>query len=487
MKVLLVNAPRIDSIWCGVPDIFNGKDQHLFPPLGIMYLSGYIKERTRHECMIYDPNADKLEVNYTYKKMEEIMRRYQPDVVGITALTHNMVDIARTAELAKKVSKDIHVTIGGPHVVRFPEETMLMKNVDSIVVDRDAEETFGEWLDALERGSGFDQVQGVHYRDKNGEIQRNPRRPLNKNLSRLPFPDRTGLDLKKYYTPGMKGVVATTMVTSRGCPQGCHFCFANSSYGVRDAVDVVNEMEHCKKQGIEEVHFVDDIFNAPAKRVVAIADEILKRGLKMSWGFKAIVNATTREMLERAKEAGCSKAHFGVETGTPEGLKSLGKTFIKLDDSRRVFKWCRELGITSCAYIMIGTPAEKNEADIRRTIDFVYELDPDFVVYAIMSPYPDTPLWKQGADLGLWDYDLWRNFMINPVPGTEIPTTWTEHMSKEEILRIFKKVNREFYFNPRRVMRTLAQVTSWEHLLRIVRGGLAIARLQLLQPNARSI
>lgn len=485
MKVLLINAPRISSIWCGVPDIFNGKDQHLFPPLGIMYLSAYLKERTDHDVSILDPNAEDLD----YVGIERRIREVGPDLVGITALTHNLIDVHRCAQAAKRVSREIHVCIGGPHVMRFPEETMQMSHVDSVIIDRDAEESFGEWLDALQGRRQKDSVAGVYWRDRDGGIIRNGKRQLNKDLSRLPFPDRSTIDLKDYYTPGMKGLVATTMVTTRGCPQGCHFCFANSSFGVRSAEDVVNEMEHCQRMGIEEVHFVDDIFNAPAKRVVGIADEILRRGLKMSWGFKAIVNSTTYEMLEKAREAGCTKAHFGVETGTEEGLASLGKTFIKLEHSRQVFKWCKELGLTSCAYIMIGTPAERNRGDILKTVDFVHELDPDFVVYAIMSPYPDTPLWGEGAQKGLWEQDIWRQFMVNPTPelADRIPTVWTEHMSKEELLQIFKEVNRQFYFNPRKVLRTLAKITSFEELKRIARGGLAIARLQLLSASGRSI
>jgi radical SAM superfamily enzyme YgiQ (UPF0313 family) len=485
MKVLLINAPRINSIWCGVPDIFNGKDQHLFPPLGIMYLSAWLKKHTDHEVMIVDPNADLL----GFAAIEKRIREFGPDIVGITAMTHNLIDVHQCAEVTKRVDPGIHVTVGGPHAVSFPEEAIRLPHVDSIVIDRDAEVTFGEWVDALAGRRPRHEVAGVYYHEPDGTVVRNPARPILKDLSHLPYPDRSGVDLTQYYTPGMTGMVATTMATTRGCPQGCKFCLSTSAFSTRTPEDVVDEMEHCLGMGIQEVQFVDDIFNAPASRVVAISDEILRRGIKMAWGYKATVNATTYASLERAKEAGCTKGHFGVETGTVEGLQALGKTFVKLEHVRQVFKWCRELDLTSCAYIMIGTPVERSQDDIYRTIEFVNELDPDYVVYAITSPYPHTPLWKEGARLGLWDEGVWSDFMRNPTPelAARIPTVWTQHMSKDELLRIFKEVNRKFYFNPRKVLRTLARVSNLKEVQRIAQGGLAIAKLQLMNAAGRRI
>ncbi len=485
MKVLLINAPRINSIWCGVPDIFNGKDQHLFPPLGIMYLSAFLKERTDHEVGILDPNAETMGLS----SIERRIREYAPDVVGITAMTHNLIDVHQCARIAKQVSPDIHVTVGGPHAISFPDEAIRLEFVDSIVVDRDAEVTFAEWVDALAGRRPRHDVAGVYFHDSDGTVVRNPARPILKDLSHLPFPDRSGVDLRQYYTPGMTGLVATTMATTRGCPQGCKFCLSTSAFSTRTAEDVVNEMEHCLGMGIQEVQFVDDIFNAPASRVLAISDEILRRGIKMAWGYKATVHATTYESLERARQAGCTKGHFGVETGTEEGLAALGKTFVKLEHVRQVFKWCRELDLTSCAYIMIGTPVERSREDILRTIDFINELDPDYVVYAITSPYPHTPLWKEGAQLGLWDEGVWSDFMRNPTPelAARIPTVWTQHMSKDELLRIFKEVNRRFYFSPRKIARTLARVSNVNEVKRIAQGGWAIARLQLMNAAGRRI
>jgi hypothetical protein len=91
--------------------------------------------------------------------------------------------------------------------------------------------------------------------------------------------------------------------------------------------------------------------------------------------------------------------------------------------------------------------------------------------------------------LGLWDEGVWSDFMRNPTPelAARIPTVWTQHMSKDELLRIFKEVNRKFYFNPRKVLRTLARVSNLKEVQRIAQGGLAIAKLQLMNAAGRRI
>src|SRR5690349_5019119 len=142
MRVLLINPPRTNSVWCGVPDIFNGKDQHLFPPLGIMSLSSYLKQHTDAEVRIMDPNAD----DPGYGAIEKQIADFAPDVVGITALTHNIVDVNKTAQTAKRVNPQTQVIVGGPHTTEFTEETLALKAVDTAIYSSDAEETLAEWL-----------------------------------------------------------------------------------------------------------------------------------------------------------------------------------------------------------------------------------------------------------------------------------------------------------------------------------------------------
>jgi len=479
LKVVLINPPKIHQVWAGVPDIFNGRDIYLFPPLGIMYLSSAVKKFSNHQVVIFDAQP----LDMTAEQVADLAAAENPDVVGVTAQTHNLVDVYTVILRLRQKLPEAHIMIGGPHTWRFPEQAIAVPEVDSIL-QGDGEKALPEWLDALENNSGLDQVAGIYYKNEKGEIHKNEKRHIKKDLDDLPFPDRDSLPREKYYTPGMKSAKTTTMITSRGCPYKCNFCNTYQRYSVRSAKSIVDEMEYCRdKYGIEEIHFIDDLFNRTAERVTEISNEILKREVKMQWGFKASCRQTTPEMLAIAKEAGCMKVHYGVETGTNEGLKSLNKK-LTIEEIREVFKITKERGITAIAYMMIGIPHEKSAKDIMKTVEFIQELDPDYVVYALLSPYPDTPLFQKGLEMGLYDEHCWDDFIKNPTADYDLPTVWEEHIKKEELIRFFKIAHRRFYFNASKIMRTLLKITTLSELKRILRGGLSLFRMEFLRGDA---
>lgn len=480
MRAMLINPPKRHQVWAGVPDIFNGRDAYLFPPLGIMTLAAFIHSRSAHEVLLLDC----LPQDLSYAELADRIRAAQPRLVGITAHTHNLVDVHKTALLVKRIDPSIHVVLGGGHVWAFPEAAAGLSGVDS-AVRGDGEFTLLELLEALEAGRTLAGIQGLLYQDARGQVVRNPDRPLLHPLDDLPYPDRKSLGLETYFTPAMRRRRATTMITSRGCPNRCTFCSTYKTYRTRSPRDIVKEIQHCVAEyGIEEIHFVDDIFNQSPQRVIDICQAILDEGVKVEWGMKTSCATTTPEMLAAAKAAGCTKIHLGVETGTDEGLRALNKN-IDTGIIRQAFKWTREAGITSIAYMMIGCPHEKNREDIYRTVNFMREVDPDYIVYALMTPYPDTTLYQTGLERGLYSPQPWADFLKNPVEDHDLPTVWEEYMSKAELLDIFKDVHRDFYLDPRIIWRTFRKVKTWEEFKRLTLGGLSVLKLQLMRTGRR--
>jgi len=480
MLTLLINPPKRHQVWAGVPDIFNGRDAYLFPPLGIMTLASFVHAHSSHQVHLIDCLPEDL----SYGELAQRIRKLSPRVVGITAHTHNLVDVHKTALLAKKIDPEIHVVLGGGHVWAFPELAAGLEGVDS-AVRGDGEHTLVELLDALEKGRSLEGIAGLLYRDRDGTIRRNPERPLLNPLDGLPYPDRKSLGLEHYFTPAMRRRRTTTMLTSRGCPNRCTFCNTYKTYRTRSAEDIVSELKHCiSEYGIEEVHFVDDIFNQNPQRVIRICEVIQEQGVHLDWGMKTSCATTTPEMLEAARRAGCTKIHFGVETATDEGLKALNKN-IDTETIRRVFRQTREAGITSIAYMMIGCPHEKSRDDIFRTVEFMRRVDPDYIVYALLTPYPDTRLFQDGVDKGLFSREPWLEFMKNPREDFNLPTVWEEYLSKAELLEIFKDVHRDFYLDPKIIWRTFRKVQTWEEFKRLTLGGLSVLKLQLMRPSQR--
>ncbi|MFM7200831.1 MAG: B12-binding domain-containing radical SAM protein [Myxococcota bacterium] len=475
MSVTLINPPEQLRVWCGIPKAA-AAGVYCFPPLGLMYLQASLEKRTAHRAEIFDPTVGNLD----YPMVEQKLRGYDLDVVGISTYTHALPDVAMMIRLVKKYNPRAHVVLGGPHCSMFPDLAAEIEGVDSIIVG-DGEETFIDIVENLNRGKSLEGVAGAWYWEGD-TLVRNKERPTKRHLSEYPWPDRRRVDYKGYYVPGSRARYVTTAVTSRGCPHSCPFCLAEKgSYRMREIDDILDEVEHCLSLGIGEVHFVDDLFTPNSQWVLEFADAIERRKLKFLWGYKTTIAGTSRQQIKRSAETGCHKIHFGVETANNEGLDGY-KKHCNTDDVKRVFEWCREFSVRSVAYLMIAGPHERTRADVLRNVDLAIDLDPDYAVIAVFSPYPGTPAFHEGVQKGLFEADCWDKMMREPLAGHKVPVAWEEHLSRDEILELLKVCHRKFYLRPKFIQRNLAPKTPWE-LKRLLGGALSLLKIEGLRPQ----
>lgn len=474
MKVILIRPPEINRVWVGIPEFFNN-GIFLFPPLGIMQLKAYIEKYSSHEVIIYDSLIHKAD----YGKVAMFIKKASPQVVGISTFTHSLTDVVETAKVIKEADPAIHVTVGGPHTYTFSDESAYLLNlgyIDSIVLG-DGEETFRQLLHALDKKGNFDGIDGIIYRN-NGTVIRKGDPVFIRDLDTLPFPSRNIYGFRDYYTPASSGRLMTTIITSRGCPYSCLFCDTQKKYRARSIKNIADEMESCGRLGVKEVFFIDDTFNVSAERVVRLSEEILRRDLKMKWGFKARCDNINKEMLNVAKRAGCFRMHYGVETGVTEGLVSINKK-TTLEKVKYAVSETKKAGIRTTAYFMIGCPHEKDRSDIIATINFAQSLPADFTVFSLLSPYPDTKFYKGGVEKGIFNPEDWQGFLKNPTVQRNLPTSWEEYFSKEELLDFLKVAHRKFYYRPRVLLNALFGACSFTELKRIFMGGLSLLKLEL--------
>lgn len=481
MKIILLNPPKFLQVWAGVPDVFNDQAAHIYPPMGIMQLSAYLKAKTSHLVKVVDAAA----MLWTYEETARQIADEKPDIVGITASTHAVLSATTMARELKKVLPGIRIVVGGPHPSAFPEHVLAIPEFD-FAVRGDGEAPLQQLLERIAGGGTPAGIPGIIWRE-NGAIRDNgPAEPV-ENLDSLPLPDREGLPLERYYTPSNAYSRTSTIMGSRGCPNQCVFCDVPHKFRARSPKHIVDEMQECSERyGIEEIHFIDDLFNSSTRRVIEISEEILRRNVKMKWGFKASCRQVSPEMLKIAKQAGCYRLHYGVETHSDEGLTALNKN-MTLDRIFEVIRMTKDAGLIAIAYMMIGCPHEKSPEEVLKVIPFLRKLGPDYVVYSLFTPYPDTKIFQEGAQKGLWDKNVWIDFMRNPRPGARLPTMWTEFMDGDTLLRLFKQVNRAFYFSPRVLMRTALNLRSPTHLARIARGGWSVIKLQFVRTDSRRI
>ncbi len=479
MEITFINPPERMRVWAGIPKA-HAHGVYCFPPLGLMHMQAAVEKSTPYRVEIFDPVVDDLD----YPDFERQLRSYPLDVVGISAFTHCLPDVQRTINAVLNINPKARIVLGGPHPSMFPEYAMGLAGVEAILTG-DGEEAFPDMLRRADAGKSWEGIQGVWFKDGQ-QIIKNPDRPSTRNLDAYPWPDRRRVRYKDYYVPGAKQPLVTTLITSRGCPHSCPFCLTyKKQYRIRSIDHILDEVEDCLSLGIGEILFVDDLFTPNSQWVLKFCDAVEQRGLKFQWGYKTTIAGTTREQIRRCAELGCTKIHFGVESTNNEGLDVWGK-HCDTDDVHRVFRWCREEGVRSIAYIMLAGPHERSMQEALDNIDAMMKLDADYAVFAVFSPYPGTESFEEGARKGLYPADCWDKLMREPLSGEQVPAAWNEHLSNAEIMELLKIAHRKFYMRPRVFARNLLGLSSTAELKRLTRGLLSIAKLELLSAKSRT-
>jgi anaerobic magnesium-protoporphyrin IX monomethyl ester cyclase len=492
MKILLLNPPSENTV-IEHPDengaeFLEADDFGEFPPLGALYVLSYLEKNAHgHELFFIDCVGERV----SHAKLSEKIRQIQPDVVGITSFTISLLDVCISARAIRQIVPHVHLCLGGHHPIAYPFEATQLPEFDSVVVG-EGEVAFTDLVNAIENGRDFTKILGVYTRES---IQQFRDKPIRDNrflrkvivppayideVDSLVIPNRKYIRHIKYHNIlGVTGNLAT-ILSSRGCPYLCTFCdVPYKRYRPRDNDLVLDEVEACMEMGYEEFRFYDDLFNINHRKVMDFCEAIERRGLKFKWDFRGRVNGVTKESLERAKQNGLRMISFGVETGTDEGLKILKKA-TNIKTIHQAFQWCRELDILTVADYIIGLPFEKSPADIRRSIDFLIDLDPDYGQISILTLYPGTALFDEAVEKGLASKERWVEWIKNPVPNFQVDH-WEEHMNLQTLVEQQKLAFRRFYFRPGYILRSAVKTRSIYELSSKILGA-----FKLLQTNHRT-
>ncbi|MFC1804510.1 B12-binding domain-containing radical SAM protein [Candidatus Omnitrophota bacterium] len=399
-KIMLINPP------------FNTYDEkrgvELTFPLGLGYLAAILRDAGYTDIDILDIVAEGSGHCRKYKDtrffcfglspsdIERQVRASSPDIVGITcSFTKRFANVIDVAAIVKQVNSKIKVIIGGSHPSAMPEDAVRQRDVDFVVIG-EGEKSFLKLIDHLAAGKGrLEKIDGLAYKD-NGGIRINEKREYIEDLDSIPFPLREIFPMDTYIRAKRNSVI-----TSRGCPFRCSFCSIHCVWGrrwrARSARNVVDEIEHLvNRYKVDFISFDDDNFAFDKQRARDICQEMIDRRLDVLWNTPngiSIVGLDKR-LLEKMKESGCYALNLAIESGDPFILNKVMKKTTSLDQIRRVVRWCRELGILTLGYFVIGMPKETKES-MRCSFEFAKELMLDVVNVFIATPYPGSQLYEE--------------------------------------------------------------------------------------------
>jgi len=365
------------------------KTENPYPPLGLAYIAAVL-EKDGHNVKIFDLT---LEADMPLEDKIDNIVDFSPEIIGMSAMSHNYSDAVSIALYIKKMI-DVSIVFGGPHPTIMPEDVLKKEFIDFVVMG-EGEDTFLRLCQEIENGKNFKSIEGLCYKDNDNVIIQ-PRNSYINNLNNIPFPARHLLDLDKYKLIDDFGNKMATIISSRGCPYRCTYCYKGlfgKSYRQRSPENIIDEIKYCIKNfSYKSFYFIDDLFTMNTERVEKLTKSMTDESLNIKWQCLARVNNATLQMFEMMKRAGCYKVHFGIESGNQNILNKVKKG-ITLEQVKNAVNCCKKSDIKTKGYFMLGLPSDTIET-MQDTLNFADNLKLDEMMFSITTPFPGTELWK---------------------------------------------------------------------------------------------
>ena len=407
MRILLVNPPSKFLI-----------DDNVFPTLGLLYLSAYLKREGFTDISLLDLNGN-----------HEMPASIDCDVVGFYSNTPQFFGALELKERLNAINKNrscVYV-IGGPHVSGLPDEAA--GHFDYVVAG-EGERVF---LDIVKGAASGKRLPGKILRY-----------PYMDDLNKIPFPDRDLIDLKsyKYF---IDGEPATTLITSRGCPFGCAFC-ANNAWGktlrYRSPENVIAELkEVMSRYGYRTFMFFDDTITVHRKRMEALCAGFKSLDIR----YRCFVRADTVDeaILGKMKDSGCVEVGIGMESGSQRILDLVNKGQ-KKERNLQAAKWCKGVGLRVKGFFVVGFPGE-DRGSVNETIDFIEESGVDDLDVTIFTPYPGSKIYRDKDKYDIkFDSSRHDHLWYKGKPGEYKSTVATSALGQDEIASIRDEIERRF-------------------------------------------
>lgn len=258
-----------------------------------------------------------------------------------------------------------------------------------------------------------------------------PERPLDE----YPIVDRSLVN--GHYRYMLCGKLATTMVTSRGCPNKCAFCCKNyKTVRLRSASNVIDEIARLHFFfKYDAVAFPDDNFILDRNRTEIISAYLRKLGMK----WRCLVRADLAvkygsKFIGMMAESGCVEVGIGIESGSDKILSAInkGETVKTIKEAVRISK---AEGVRVKGFFIVGLPGESQDT-IDDTKRFLDEMKLDDVDVKIFQPYPGSPIWdnKESYDID-WDDQDFGDMFYKGRPGEYFGSVRTSGLTNKQIVK----------------------------------------------------
>ncbi|MBI5210165.1 MAG: cobalamin B12-binding domain-containing protein [Elusimicrobia bacterium] len=389
-----------------------------FEPLELGYLAAALAPG--HEARVLDLRLWRR----PDKEFGRALRDWRPDVVGISAFTH---EAARAKELARMVRADLPrcvIVVGGHHATMLPKDFDL--DCFDAVVRGDGCGPLAAIVEAAAAGKGLDGLENVLV--PGGRFD-TAGLPLYPDPGSLPRPRRdlweTGAYRSAWWAgrlaPGETAFPRVALVrSSYGCRMSCSFCavprLCGGRHRARPARDVAAEIA-----GLSQSHvaFCDDETFIDGRTAEELAEALLARGVEkryFGWARSTTVNGSPG-LFKLWRRAGLDGVFIGFESPTDADLRAVSKR-ATVADNERAHETLSALGITVQAAFIVRP--EVGHDDLRRLRRYVEAMPPCQASFSVLTPFPGSPAWERSKDRFIGDPVKLHDW-LHPLTPTTLP------------------------------------------------------------------
>lgn len=357
---------------------------------GVAILPSVLKNNN-FDCSLYhitEPEDKNVFVNR--------IKEENPDIIGFTIMTSAFTVVEEYSKWAKEIL-NVPIIAGSYHATVMPEQTIAVPSIDIICLG-EGEKPLLELMKRLKDKKPYNDIKSLWVKE-NGVIYKNEIDSFIENIDELPLPAFELFDYDKLISSKIHtGIV----MLSRGCPYSCTYCCnskINSLYP--------NKKRYCRFHSPEySIRYLKKLLETfPKIKYINFKDDILpwengwiqefsklyKKEINLPFNCNYRANLITPEIIKTLKDMGCYQIFFGVESGNDYIRNTILKRNMNTDVIIKAFKDCKEYGIQTVSYNMVGIPFE-DKSKVLDTIKLNSIIDADIALSPIYSPYPGTLL-----------------------------------------------------------------------------------------------
>lgn len=481
MKLLFLNLPyKFDvsraSRW---PE--KTKSGTLYYPYWLCYAAGLCMKQG-YDIDLVDCITKKL----TQEQTAELVAQESPEYVMCEVTTSTCTYDYETLHKIRAACPTCTIIVGGTHATALPEQVLKTCEAIDIVVRQEYDHTL---RDILVSERQLDQVLGITYRS-NGKIISTSDRPWLSDMDEFPFVSTVYekfLNVNDYcYSLAQSPMIQ--IFSARGCPFRCNFCSYPETMGgrivrKRSVGNFVDELQyiHDKMPYIKEIFIEDDTFTIDRNRVTEICDEIIRRGLHLTWSCNARADLPY-DLMEKMKAAGCRLLVVGYESGCQRVLEETRKG-ITLEQSLEFSKNAKKLKLKVFGCFMIGLKGD-DRSTIEETFQFAKRVYPDMCFFQQAVPFPGTSFYqwtKENGYLRTEDYAQWLNQEGYLDCLVDYP-----YASHREIEQLRDHLMSRYYFSATYIFKTFLANLSWQEFKRVSKAGFNYIRYRMKKLGKQS-